>query len=96
MGRLPEPVWHPDLVRLRPFMGALLAGWCTSMLSLSRPYVVPTFMVIGIAAAYGNLVWIHTQSGRPLVLWNVKQFWSLASASAAVFVGFYVFTMVAA
>lgn len=96
MGQLTEPVWHPELARLRPFIGALLAGWCTSMMSLSRPYVVPTFLVLGVAAAYLNLVWIHTPQGQPLVLWGRKQFWRLAGASAATFVGFYLFTIIAA
>jgi hypothetical protein len=84
------------LVRLRPFIGAVMAGWCTSMLSLSRPYVVPTFLIIGMVAAYSNLVWIHTEPGQPLVLWNARQAFRLATASAAVFVGFYIFTMIAA
>lgn len=96
MGQLPEPVWHPELVRMRPFIAALLAGWCMSMTSLSRCYVVPTFMVVGIAAAYLNLVWIHTTAGKPLVLWSRPQFLRLAGASALTFIGFYVFTMVAA
>ena len=96
MGCLPEPVWHPELVRLRPFVSAMLAGWCMSMMSLSRCYVVPTFLVLGVAAAYCNLVWIHTQAGQPLVLWNRGQLMRLAGASGLTFVGFYVFTMVAA
>jgi hypothetical protein len=96
MGQLPEPVWNADLVRMRPFIGALLAGWCMSMMSLSRSYVVPTFLIIGIAAAYLNLVWIHTAAGKPLVLWNRSQMWQLAGASAMTFVGFYLFTMLAA
>lgn len=96
MGRLTQPVWHAELARMRPFIGALLAGWCTSMMSLSRPYVVPTFLILGIAAAYLNLVWIHTPQGQPLVLWGHKQFWRLAGASAATFVGFYLFTVIAA
>jgi hypothetical protein len=96
MGRLPEPVWHPQLVRLRPYMGALLAGWCMSMMSLSRPYVVPTYMIIGAAAAYCNLVWIHTDAGKPFVLWNQKHFWRLTGASATAFIGLYLFTVIAA
>lgn len=94
MGQLPEPVWHPELVRMRPYIGGVLAGWCASMFSLSRCYVVPTFLVVGMCAAYLNLAWIHTPAGRPLVIWNQRQFLRLVGASAATFVGLYVFTLV--
>ncbi|OYW17815.1 MAG: polymerase, partial [Planctomycetales bacterium 12-60-4] len=36
LGRLQEPVWHPELRRMRPYIAAVLAGWCASMFSLSR------------------------------------------------------------
>ena len=96
MGRLSEPVQQAELVRLRPFMCALLAGWVTSIMSLSRCYVVPTYLILGIVAAYLNLVWIHTESGEPLVIWNRGHAVRLAFASATAFSGLYLFTAIMA
>jgi hypothetical protein len=94
MGRLHEPILNPELVRMRPFICALLAGWCMSIFSLSRSYIVPTYMLIGTAVAYLNLVWIHTPSGEPLVIWSKLHAWRLAVASATAFTGLYVFTAI--
>ena len=94
MGRLPEPVLNDVLVRLRPFMCAMVVGWCMSIFSLSRCYVVPTYLLIGSCAAYLNLVWIHTASGEPLVIWNRLHAVRLSVASAAAFTGLYVFTAI--
>lgn len=96
IGQLPEHVWVPELERMRPYLASLLAGWCGAMFSLSRCYVVPTFLVIGLMATYANLVWIHTETCRPLVRWNQSQMLRLGFASALTFVGLYVFTLVAA
>jgi O-antigen ligase len=41
-----------DLVRLRPYLMAIVAGYAVGMMSLSRAYVVPTYLVLGLAAAY--------------------------------------------
>jgi hypothetical protein len=38
-----------------PYMIALLAAYCVAMMSLSRTYVVPTYLVAGTAAAYERL-----------------------------------------
>ena len=96
MGRLTEPVRHPELVRLRPFISALLAGWVTSIMSLSRCYVVPTYLILGIIASYLNLVWIYTESGEPLVIWNRGHAARLGFASATAFSGLYIFTAIMA
>ena len=96
MGRLPEPILNQDLIRMRPFICALVAGWCTSIFSLSRCYVVPTYLLIGLCAAYLNLVWIHTESGEPLVIWNRGHAVRLCAASAMAFSGLYVFTAIMA
>lgn len=93
LGKLEHPVWHPELKRLRPYVAAVLAGWCMSMFSLSRCYIVPTFLMLGMTTAYLNLCWVHTSHPRPLVLWNRWQLFKMTSASAATFVGLYVFTM---
>lgn len=94
IGQMEEPLWHPDLIRFRPYITAVLVGWCTSMMSLSRCYIVPTFLVLGMAAAYLNLCWIHTNSLKPLIVWNRFQFMKLTTASACMFIGLYVFTRV--
>jgi len=94
MGRLPEPVLNDVLIRMRPFICAMVAGWCTSIMSLSRCYVVPTYLLIGTSAAYLNLIWIHTESGEPLVIWNRIHAFRLGVASLMTFSGLYVFTAV--
>lgn len=96
MGRLPEPVLNAELVRMRPFICAMVVGWCMSIFSLSRCYVVPTYLLIGACAAYLNLVWIHTESGEPLVIWNRGHAIRLSVASLTAFSGLYLFTAVMA
>jgi len=94
IGQLTEPVWHDELLRMRPYLAAVLAGWCMSMFSLSRCYVVPTFLILGMQAAYLNLAWIHTPAGRPLMIWNRWQAMQLACVSGLLFVGLFAFTVV--
>lgn len=96
MGRLPEPILNVELVRMHPFICALVAGWCMSIFSLSRCYVVPTYLLIGACATYLNLVWIHTESGEPLVIWNRMHAIRLGVASGFMFSGLYVFTAIMA
>ena len=96
MIRIPEEIESPELLRMRPFIVALLAGWTTALCSLSRCYAVPTYLVLGTCAAYLNLVWIHTESGEPLVIWDRGHLFRLVSASACAFAGLYVFTAIMA
>ena len=93
LGQLKQPVWHTELNRMRPYIAALLAGWCMSMFSLSRCYIVPTFLILGTASAYLNLCWIHTPGSRPLALWNKALLFRLTVASAFTFIALYGFTM---
>jgi hypothetical protein len=53
---------EPELNRLRPYVLGAVAGYAAGMMSLTRCYAVPTYMVLGIAAAYINL----TYRARPL------------------------------
>ncbi len=94
MVRIPDGILSAELLRMRPFVVALLVGWGTSLFSLSRCYVVPTYLVFGTCAAYLNLVWIHTESGEPLVIWNRGHLVRLYSASAVTFAGLYVLTAI--
>jgi O-antigen ligase len=38
--------------RLHPYMLAILVGYATSIYSISRQYVIPTYMILGISNAY--------------------------------------------
>jgi O-antigen ligase len=44
-----------ELVRLRPYVTAMVVGFGVGLLSLSRNYVVPTFLSLGLASAYIRL-----------------------------------------
>lgn len=67
---------EPLLARLQPFVLAILVGYAGGTFSLSRNYVVPTYMVLGLADAYlrmadpfpaaGAVTW--RMGGRLLVL----------------------------
>ncbi len=42
----------PGMRRLRLYLLAILCGYCAGMLSLSRMYIVPTYLLFGLTAAY--------------------------------------------
>ncbi len=52
---------HGGLKRLLPCVTAVLVGFAASMLSLSRNYMVPTYLVLGLATAYVRIAAGQTQ-----------------------------------
>jgi hypothetical protein len=42
----------PELRRMRPYVLAAVAGYAAGMLTLSVPYIVPTYTLLGLAAGY--------------------------------------------
>lgn len=84
----------PELVRLTPYVAAVMAGWGTGLLSLSRCYVVPTYMVFGIAACFFNCAGRAMCPPRALVTWNRKIALRLAGASLGMFVCLNVFVYI--
>ena len=42
----------PFLMKLRPYLLTIVCSYCIGMYSLSRAYNLPTYMVLGIVAAY--------------------------------------------
>jgi O-antigen ligase len=52
----------PEVVRILPLVTALVTAYAVGLLSLSRNYVAPTYLVLGLAAAYLRL------AGPPAVL----------------------------
>jgi putative inorganic carbon (HCO3(-)) transporter len=57
-------VLDPELARLQPYLMAVVVAQFVGMLSLSRPYVVSTYIMLGLSTAYFNLV--TTPERRPL------------------------------
>jgi len=96
LGKKPWRLTRPDLVEWRPFVAALLAGWCGSMLSLSRCYVVPTFLVIGFGVAFIRLATNSLPTRKSPALWDWTQASRLSLASGLTFVGLYLFTTIMA
>lgn len=47
-----NPDWNPTLFRLRPFLLAIFVGYTVGIFSLSRAYVQPTYMMLGLAEVY--------------------------------------------
>jgi putative inorganic carbon (HCO3(-)) transporter len=66
----------PLLARLRPFVLAVVVGYAGGTFTLSRNYVIPTYLVIGLADAYLRIAHpysppSHRVDGR-LMIWLVK------------------------
>lgn len=81
----------PGLVRFHPFAVALLAVWATGMLSLSRCYVAPTYLVFGLMAAYSNLVSCQLTSREAFTVWDRPHVTRLVAGSCALLAGLFVF-----
>lgn len=89
-----DPVIDPELARFTPFAAAMIAGWCTGLFSLSRCYVVPTYLIIGLGAVFTSLMNSQLRPPRFLVCWNKTHLQHLLAGSAALFVGLHVFVKV--
>jgi O-antigen ligase len=44
-----------EVARCRPYVLAIVVGYAVGLMALSRTYVAPTYLILGIAAAYINL-----------------------------------------
>ena len=88
------PCSSQTLTTLFPYITAFLAGWCVSLLSLSRCYAPSTILVVGIAAAYVNLLGKHLEPPRKLVRWDRRHLLSLFTFSSLSLFMFYCFVRV--
>jgi hypothetical protein len=78
---------------LLPFIVALLVAYCVSMGSLSRSYVVPTYLVAGIAMAYLRIA--APLASFRLPTFNAAWLQRLATAEVAMIAATYLFIKVA-
>jgi putative inorganic carbon (HCO3(-)) transporter len=82
-------ILDPDLRRLRPYLLAMVGGYCVGMFSLSRSYVEPTYMVLALATAFLGMT--RTAPWLPVVRFNLRLLGRLALVSLASLSGIYVF-----
>jgi O-antigen ligase len=79
----------PELKRLHPFLMAMLVGYTIGICFLSRTYIVPTYMMLGLAVVYLRLH--STQTLVPITTWNRFIWPRLAGVSVSFLVGAHVF-----
>ena len=79
-------VRDPELASLRPTLLAIAVAYTASMLSLSRNYVVPTYMILGLAAA-----WQAMAPVTPPLCFNGRLVRRLALLGVAFLIGLHLF-----
>jgi hypothetical protein len=87
-GRGVPPV-SPGLARQRAYVLAIVAGYAGGLMSLSCPYTIPTYTVLGLAAVYVRLA--ERELGVPVARLDARLLHRLGAVSA----GFIVVAQVA-
>jgi hypothetical protein len=86
------PAVSAEMWRLRPYLLAVVVGSGVSLLTLSLPYVIPTYVVLGLATAYAAVgVAPRTAS---LLRCDLQMVQRLALVSVAWLVSVYLFVRV--
>jgi hypothetical protein len=91
LGKMPWMVPDPEMRRIRPYMLAAVAAYMGSMYSLSRCYVVPTYMILGLATVY---VRAAVPSGAGLLHWDWTLVKRLLVVGFLVLAGLYMFVRI--
>jgi hypothetical protein len=80
-----------SLVHLRPYLLASIVGYSAGLLSLSRSYSVPTYLLLAITAGYLRLA---TPRGLSMPRFGVQLLLRFAAYSIIFIAGSYVFVRV--
>src|SRR5207253_1680460 len=83
------PLVSPEMARLRPHLLAVVTGSAVCMMTLSLNYIVPTYMVLGLATVY--LVVALPRAARPVVRVDLPLLQRLALVSIAFLAVAYVY-----
>jgi O-antigen ligase len=94
LGRIADQIRDPELRRMRPYLFGIAASYATGMLSLTRVYIIPTYLVPGLIAAYLRLVAADTPLPLPLPRFDVRLVRRLAALSVATVAIFYVYVRI--
>lgn len=85
---------NDELRRMLPYLAGMSAGWCMSMMSLSRCYMPTTYMICGTLAVFMNLVGFYRPQPAPLMTLSHSLMEKLGLASVALLGAFFVFVKV--
>ncbi len=86
-----QPIEHAELQRMMPYLAGMTAGWCMSMMSLSRCYMPTTYMICGTLAVFLNLAGFYRQYPAPIQQFDRPLAERLMFASVGLLGGFFVF-----
>lgn len=89
-----DEIQDQDLQSFYPFQFALLVGWTVGLLSLSRCYVVPTYLALALPTAFLNLASVRLVPQRVFFLWDRLHVAKLTVSSAGCLFGIFVFVKV--
>ena len=89
LGKYPPPDIDPELWRMRPYILAVLLSYCVGMLSSTRSYSLPTYMLLSLAASYIALA--RTQVSLPQVHFNMNLVRRLSVVSSIMLVALYLY-----
>ncbi len=81
--------YYPVLARMQPFLLAIIADSLVCMYSLSRNYVVPTYMLLGMMTAYLRMA--HDQYDLVWYRMNLRMLMILTGLGLSVFVVLKIF-----
>ncbi len=79
-----QMIEDPEMRRFRSYLLGIVCGFCAGIMFLSRVYVVPTYMVFGLAAAYLTHVRVKKYLPSPLWHFDSSLFMRLAGISVTV------------
>jgi O-antigen ligase len=82
----------PAMRRTQPFLMGVVAAYAVAMLALSRGFTVPTYLILGLVAAYANIC--TEPEAAPVVRVEVRLVRQLAFLSVLFVAGLYVFVRV--
>jgi O-antigen ligase len=83
-----------ELRRMQPYLMAVLAASAACLMSISRSYIVSTYTVVGLVAAYANVAEGAVPLALPLPRCDGRLLPRLAGVSFAFLGGMYVFVRV--
>ncbi len=83
---------NEDLKQLQPFLLATLVAYCLGMMTLSIPFIVPTYLVLALAVVYTRMAQRTALfAPPPLRIDNPALIGSILAAGVCFLIGMYIF-----